>query len=225
MKKVLLFSSLLALGAAASYGMATETATCGSFGTISAIQNAGTCQVGDKLFSNFVYTAGTGNPTAADVTVAGTVSPSSETFGLQFGSSLNTAWVSGFTLSFDVAIDQAACQSLYGAGAGCYISGTQDQMQGGAAGASNTATLTVTHTTGGTVSLNALNTNNETGQILGLNQATMSDSFVGAGSASYPVTQFGTEVFQGTVPEPVSMSLTGLGLLGLGFFGRRRLKA
>jgi len=219
MKKVLLLSGVLALGAVASYG--APIASCGSLGNLLAIETAGSCEVGDKVFSAFSYSAGSGDPGAADVTVQGTSSVAGQAFGLQFGSDLSTAWVSNFTLSFNISIDQTACQGFYGAFANCYISGTQDQMQGGSAGPSNTAAVTVTHTAGGVINVNALSTSNETGQILGLNQSTMADSFAGVGSLAFPVTQFGTEVFQGTVPEPMTFSLMGAGLLGLGLLRKR----
>lgn len=218
MKKVLLLSGILALGAVASFG--TPIDTCTTDHTLSAIMTAGSCEVGDKIFSGFSYTPGSSDGTAADVDVAGTNSIATETFGLQFTSDLAAAWSTGFTLSFNIAIDQTACLSLYGSGA-CVITGTQDQMQGGAAGSSDTAALSVLHTTGGTVTLNALSTNDETGQILGLNQTTMADTFTGTASGSWPITQFGTEVFQTAVPEPVTFSLMGIGLLGIGLLRKR----
>jgi hypothetical protein len=52
---------------------------------------------------------------------------------------------------------------------------------------------------------------------------TLSFAYTPGSNGKIADVQFG--ISQSTVPEPVSLSLTGLGLVGLGFFGRRRLKA
>jgi PEP-CTERM motif len=221
MKKFLIIAVLA--GAATS---ARAAVACSTLTTLSAIVTAGSCEVGDKIFSNFSYTPGSGDPTSAQVGVTPVENDPSALFGLQFSSLIQTAWISNFTLSFAVAVDQTACQALYAGTASCFISGVQDQFQAGVAGASNTATFTGVHSPGGTISLNALLVSNETGQITGLNTASMTNSYSGVASGTFPIAQFGMELFQGknpTVPEPMTLSLMGVGLLGLGLM-RRRMK-
>jgi hypothetical protein len=222
MKKFLMAAALV--GAA----MSVQGATISCANTLATIMaNADGCQVGDKVFSNFAY-AGTGtDPLNTQVSVSPVINVGTALFGLQFTSTLNTAWVSNFTLSFDVAIDQTACVTLFPTAQSCYISGVQDQFQGGAAGAGNTATLVGTHTPGGVLSLDATDVTHETKQSLGLNTLTMSSSYAGSATGDSPIGQFGMEVFQGTVstvPEPATLSLMGISLLGLGLMRRRQVK-
>jgi len=223
MKKALLLSSLLALGAVASYG----TALCTNGGTLAsyvALNGAGGCENGDKVFSNFFYTPNGTDPAAGNVLIGLDNQPLINQFGLQFQSNA-AIWTSGFTLSYNIAIDQSQCFVLYGSGA-CQIVEAQGAMQGGST--PNSAALTMVLTPGATISLNASDTTQEVKQVFFSGITSTSVVITGTGlsaSPTVPISTFGLDVYQTAVPEPISMSLTGLGLLGLGFFGRRRLKA
>jgi hypothetical protein len=221
MKKVLLLSSLYALGAIASYG----ATSCVANGTLASYITLGTtgCEIGDKVFSNFAYTGATGtDPTSSQILVGNDFLQGIMEFGLQFQSSGTTWTVPGFAISYTIAVDQTACQTLYSSGA-CSMFAAQGSFQGQLA--PNAAALTMVLTPGTTINLDDLSTGDNTQQKFFTNTTSTNVVITGTGASnSAPINSIGLDVYQTAVPEPVSMSLTGLGLLGLGFFGRRRLK-
>ncbi len=215
MKKVLLLSGILALGAVASFG--ATACTTGTLASYAALTTTG-CENGDKIFSNFVYTPGSGDPTAGSVSISLDNNPGISLFGLQFGSPA-PGFVSNFMLTYTITIDQTACHALFSAG-DCSMIAAQGSFQG--ALAPNSAALTDTLSGATTVSLNDLATNNNTQQqsFLGVTATNVTIQSSGL-TASAPINSFGLDVYQTAVPEPMTLSLMGAGLLGLGLLRKR----
>jgi len=227
MKKILLAVTFAALSSIPAFATIQSCSSVGStLNTLIAL-GGGTCEVGDKIFSNFSYTPTGNDPASTNVTVGYDNNHGIFQYGLQFGTN-TSVWTSSFTLSYTETVDPAACQTIYGTGYTCTITAAQGQFQGALANGSNTATVTDT-LTGAVLNLNATSVSNETQQTSLASLTSTSVSISGSSSTSYPIDSFGLDIYQtvqapGGVPEPMSMSLMGVGLLGLGFIGRKLRK-
>jgi len=227
MKKILLAVTFAALSSIPAFATIQSCSSVGStLDTLIAL-GAGTCDVGDKTFSNFTYSPGTGDPAAGNVTVGYDNNHGIFQYGLQFGTN-TSVWNSNFTLSYTETVDPAACQTIYGAGYTCTITAAQGQYQGGLANPSNTSQMTIT-LTGANINLNDTSTGNYSQQVSLASLTSTSVGIAGTSNTTYPIDSFGLDIYQtvqapGGVPEPMSMSLMGVGLLGLGFIGRKLRK-
>ena len=214
-------------GEAPSYG--AVALPCGETGSISFTfstnQTAITC--GDKVFSNFTGTA------SGTVTIKETTATSYELTLTAPVGGVST----GFTFGYTVTVNPALCAT-------CFINQIQQNMQtqqaSGGSQIPNASTGVNTINNGGAFvcatcspasnTTNAINANNQNSLASGLTNTsyTVGFSYNPNGTAGQPAGLFlnvDDVISQSAVPEPVSLSLTGLGLLGLGFFGRRRLKS
>jgi hypothetical protein len=219
---LLCFGALVLLSSSAM----AATVTCqsvlsvgnGNFGELIA---AGNCDVGNVNFSNFNTTF-----TAANVLVAAN-GFSGTAFGQILGFTynyLNGAFPGGsvgFTATFDpnAATDGAgglACPM----GAICGINGIEVQLN---SLLGNGAVVNTTYTGGyvGTSEVDSASLSDETYQAtIPLTPAgiTKLATYNGVGT----INTFSTEVIAFATPEPMTFSLMGVGLLGLGILGRRR---
>ena len=205
MKKVFALSSLLALGAVASYG----TQLCSAVGNqVSAASLAGfSCEIGDKIFDNISLTGGA---TTGIVSFAG----AGTLYTLDFNN-FNAPLTTGFTFSFRVTVDTVA-QPLN------YITQIQDQIQTSTLGGiqlPNTSTAVVTHTPGGVVNLSGT-TSGQSGAAT-INNVTDTVSFVYTPGADGKIADASFGISQAAIPEPMTFSLMGAGLLGLGLLRKR----
>jgi hypothetical protein len=227
LKHILVLTTFLTAGSAVTYA----TATCVSGETLSVYAGTGfTCEVGDKIYSNFSYAPGTNDPTAAQTSVGIDNFPNTVTgiwqIGFQFGSNATgVTWVSPFSLDYTVTVDQTACAAEFGTGYQCSAYEAQGQFQDGSAASSNTAALTDVIGGGGTLSLNDLSTGSNTGQIFFPGITSSAITLTGTGlTATYAIEGFGLDLYEsGTspVPEPATLGLVGGALLGLGLLRRK----
>jgi hypothetical protein len=168
----------------------------------------GGCIVQDKLFTNFTYTGG-GAETASKVNVLATLSvlPDIDVHGFTFTPA--SVWTTGFTLGYTISVHPPS--------AGVAIFAVSDQINLGPLVNATTAVSTKSN-----------------GVVFNLSQAnsTLSATFadVASLSSSTRVTiprngyliSLGEQYVEMQIPEPVTWSVAGLGLLGL--LGFRRIR-
>lgn len=220
MKKVLLLSSLFVLGAAASYGAVAPNDVCASGPmTFTFSTTLSSINCGDKIFSNFTGTA-TGTVTLKQ--------NSATSYELTLNAPVGGI-ATGFSFGYTVSVNPIVCST-------CFITQIQQNMQtqqasgGGQIPNASTGANTISGSVFTPAQTNALTVGGQNALATGLNNTTYTLGFTynPNGTAGQPAGLFlnlDDVVTQSAVPEPVSLSLTGLGLLGLGFFGRRRLKS
>jgi hypothetical protein len=227
LKHLFAIATFLTAGTAVTYG----APACLPAQTLSSLiaLGAGGCEIADKIYSNFSYSPGAGDPTSAQVNVGVDNATAIFQTGLQFGSS-GLVWSSGFTVGYTVAVDPTACVAIYGAGKTCSVNAAQLAFQGALASSSNTAALTAAFSgaSPGSVSVNDLTTGANVNQIFFSPNFTAT-SVVITGSVNtlaFPIDSFGLDIYQqvaSTAPEPATMFLIGGSLLGLGMFGRKKI--
>jgi len=200
-------------------------ALSGVYTNANGTDNGFTCEISDKIYSNFVYVTAGADPDAAQVNVAIDNNTSIAQTGLQLTSAVpGLVWLTpGFSLSYNVTVDQAACAAIYGAGHTCTITGAQGQFQG--AFNSNAATLEDVFAPGGTIILDGAAPSDNTKNLnLGSQPLTSTNVTITGTAAGQtdPIDRFGLDLYQTAAPEPATVSLIGAGLLGLGLLQRRR---
>jgi hypothetical protein len=209
----------------ASTAMSHAAPVCLTTASLSSLiaLGSGGCEIGDKVYNNFTYSTGAGNPTSAQVNVGVDNQTGILQTGLQFGTSAGVWTNPGFTIGYTITVDPAQCVILYGAGNTCAVRASQLAFQGALAGATNTAALTATFSgaSPGSLSVNDLATGNNVNQNAFAPFWTTSDIVItGSGnSTTFPIDSFGLDVYQqvtSSVPEPATVGLVGGVLLGLG---------
>jgi PEP-CTERM motif len=225
LKNILAMATFLTAGAALTYA----TPACLTSATLSSLiaLGSGGCEIADKVYNNFAYSPGSGDPTALQTNVGVDNATGIFQTGLQFGSSA-TVWSSGFTVSYTVTEDAAQCVAIYGAGDTCAVNAAQLAFQGALAGSLNTAALSATFSgaSPGSVSVNDLTTGSNVNQIFFSPKWTTSNVVItgSVNSLTYPIDSFGLDIYQqvsSPTPEPATLSLIGASLLGLGMLRRK----
>jgi hypothetical protein len=190
----------------------------GSFDELVAV---GACDIGDVTFSGFNTSL-----TATNLLVStdgGVGSGIGTLLGLSYtytGGSFPGGTI-GYTATFDPT-EGVGCPVAYSS---CGITSLETQLLALAA-PTNLAAVNVVYSGGyvGTANVNALNTNNETLQVLipQTSSVTKVATYNGLGSIS----SFQSDVNTGGInvaPEPTTFGLVGGALLGLGFLGRKKI--
>lgn len=223
MSKMRLTVLLGAMGVASlsAFGAPALTDSCAGTGTtsftFSTTQTAVEC--GDKIFSNFV---GTGS-VAGTVTINQNSATDYEVFFKSTVGGLTTAFTYGFT----VTVDTGVC-------ANCKITQIQQNMQTTQVGSTGTqipngSTGVNSINNGGAFipgTTNALVVGNQNSLASGLNNVSYAVGFAynphTAGQTDGIFLNLDDIITQTPVPEPMTLSMMGLGLLGLGVMRRRQ---
>jgi hypothetical protein len=178
------------------------------------------CTAADKLFNNFSYSpSGGGAPPAIDVEAHLDLNPATLTAGWSFTSATG-AFDGNFDLGFSVAVIPAVCPF-------CTIVSAIEQILAPTVGPLQTQAVLVALTPGGSNNPVKLDTQNFGDLSNGSNYAPGVLAVVKAASTSgidgtHPLISFESSVNQSAIPEPVTLSLMGMGLLGLSFIRWRR---
>jgi len=218
MKKVLLLSSILGLGAVASYGSTGPQCSALTVPNQESATSLSTCEIGDKIFSNL---SETGLAAGDNILFSGS--------GTVYNLSLDTGSApitTGFTLSFTVTVDPTVC-------AACVIIQNVDQMFTQQVGTGtqipNASTATITTSTGSpsSITLDAGGVGANETKLVSVGNTTEAISFQyspdgipGNGPAGQ-LSGLTIGISQSAVPEPMTFSLMGAGLLGLGLLRKR----
>jgi len=210
---------VLALGAIPSFATIIDACSGGTVGASSTYSvttltsTANQYQCGDKIFSTFLNTglSGTDTVTITDLT------------GNNYDLAINVLAGGSVAQAFQFTVAIATGNPTW------IISQVQDSMTtlvavGGASSIPNASTMTVTQA-GGPVNLDALTAPDENGIA---NSAVTTDtikfSYNPTGTAGQPAGQLikmDYVISQTNVPEPVTFSLMGIGLLGIGLLKKR----
>ncbi len=227
MKKL---SLLLAFGLGAAHAWATPACTNGE--TLSALMDQGSCQIGDKVFSNFNYTSsaqgGALAITAAGITVDALGANGTGNIGLQFNAdwAANAGQVTDSDIGFTVSVVNGGSMLIDDTGL-AQISGVNGD---GSASVAELGCGPAPCTPNGGIRLLTFDNNGPTVETVDNTYFTpvgslsvMKDIGVSGGTSGYAQLSLVQDTFaQTSAPEPMSMGLLGGGLALLGLARWRR---
>ena len=223
MKKTLLILGAMIVASGSAFG-AQFTDVCAASGSaqVTFSNTLTNVQCGDKIFTNFTSTGA----------VSGTLTikeNSATSYEVLFVPTSSAGITTSFTYGFTVSVDTTVC-------AACRISQIQQNMQTAQAGSTgtsipNASTGTNSINNGGVFNpavSNALTVGGQNSLASSLNNIsyTLGFSYNPNGTAGQVAGTFlnlDNVINQTTVPEPMTLSMMGLGLLGLGLMRRRQM--
>jgi len=222
-----LLIAVLGASSATSYG-----AIACADATLATIIAGGGCFLGDKLFTNLAFSGSSEFDNSTVTTTFNAISPTEYKLTLLPGA-LGTAggvFTSTFNFSFDIGVITSGVQGT--PCPTCQIIGVKDQANYSIQfpGGLVTDTKSILNSSGIVIgpllTYNLSSPGNETQgptTFPGVAGVRSSSTFTPTGGARLNSLEFSfAQATSPTVPEPMSLALTGLGLVGLGLIGRRR---
>ena len=224
MKKTLLILGAMVVASVSAFGAQFTDVCAGEThsATMTFSNTLTNVECGDKIFTNFTSTGA----------VSGTVTfkeTSATSYEVLFITSTVGGITTNFSYGFTVSVDTTVCAT-------CRISQIQQNMQTEQAGSTGTSipngsTGTNTINNGGVFNpavSNALTVGGQNSLASGLNNTSYTLGFAynptgTAGQAPGTFLNLDNIINQVAVPEPMTLSMMGIGLLGLGLMRRRQM--